>query len=129
MTILQAFCRPQQLSPCGKSPSILHICAHARFCSSFTGHSSASSTNRDDLDRPDVDLLCDDAPVGVVVVRVDDVQVLDVLVDEEVELALAEDVVVAVVGHRAAGGTAATAAAAAVTAAAPAARVRRRRFL
>ena len=57
----------------------------------------------------------------MVVVRVDDVQVLDVLVDEEVELALAEDVVVAVVRHRAAaGGTALAASAPTAT------RVRRR---
>ena len=53
-------------------------------------------------DGPDVDLLCDDAPVGVVVVGADDVQVVDVRVDEVVQLALPEHVVVAVVDQRAA---------------------------
>lgn len=47
---------------------------------------------------PDLHLLGDDAPAGVVVVRGDDVQVLDVLVDQLVELALPEDVVVLVIG-------------------------------
>ncbi len=47
--------------------------------------------------RPDVDFLRDHAPVGVVVVWADDVEVVDVSVDQVVQLALSEDVVVAVV--------------------------------
>ena len=45
---------------------------------------------------PDVHLLGNDAPVGVVVVRGDDVQVLHVLLDHVVDLPLPEDVVVSV---------------------------------
>ena len=87
------------------------------------------------LDGPDVDLLGDDAPVCVVVVGVDDVEVLDVLVDQEVELALAEDVVVAVVRHRAAArgrtrpAPVASSSSARTAFCAAAARVRRRRRL
>ena len=47
--------------------------------------------------RPDVDFLRDHAPVGVVVVGADDVEVVDVSVDQVVQLALSEDVIVAVV--------------------------------
>lgn len=46
-----------------------------------------------DSDGPDVDLLCHDAPVGVVVVRGDYVEVLHVAVDQVVQLALTEHVV------------------------------------
>ena len=63
---------------------------------------AALNENSGRSDGPDVDLFGDDAPVGVVVVRADDVQVVDVRVDEVVQLALPEHVVVAVVDQRAA---------------------------
>ncbi len=50
-------------------------------------------------DGPDVDFFRDDAPIGVIIVGRDDVQVLDVPLDQLVELALAEHVVETVQRH------------------------------
>ena len=52
------------------------------------------------LNGPDVDLFRDNAPIGMIVVGADDVEVLDVGVDEVVQLALSKHVVVTVMDQR-----------------------------
>ena len=49
---------------------------------------------------PDLDFLRYDAPVGVVVIRRDDVQIVHIVLDEAVQLTLSEDVVIPVARHQ-----------------------------